>query len=109
MLSFLAVNMITPRYKSEARVLIENRETPYNKAQGDREPERERTLLDAEAVQSHVQLALSRDLARSIIRDLKFASRPEFSSGAGGSVVDVFLGVFGLSRAGARERRRQAA
>ncbi len=100
-LSFLAVNMITPRYKSEARVLIENRETPYNKAQGDREPERERTLLDAEAVQSHVQLALSRDLARSIIRDLKFASRPEFSSGAGGSVVDVFLGVFGLSRAGA--------
>ncbi|MGE0604397.1 MAG: Wzz/FepE/Etk N-terminal domain-containing protein, partial [Xanthobacteraceae bacterium] len=63
-LSFLAVNMITPRYKSEARVLIENRETPYNQAQGERNMERDRTLLDAEAVQSQVQLALSRDLAR---------------------------------------------
>lgn len=98
-LSFLAVNMITPRYKSEARVLIENRETPYNKAQGERDAEREsRTLLDAEAVQSQVQLALSRDLARSIIRDLKFAERPEFNPSAGGSLIDTLLGVAGLSR-----------
>jgi succinoglycan biosynthesis transport protein ExoP len=98
-LSFLAVSMITPRYKSEARVLIENRETPYNQAQGDRTPERDRTLLDAEAVQSQVQLALSRDLARAIIRDLKFAERPEFNPNAGGSIMDNLLGVVGLSRA----------
>lgn len=97
-LSFLAVNMITPRYKSEARVLIENRETPYNQAQGDRAPERDRTLVDAEAVQSQVQLALSRDLARTIIRDLKFAERPEFNPNAGGSVIDTLLGLAGLSR-----------
>ena len=98
-LSFLAVNMITPRYKSEARILIENRETPYNKPQGERgEFERDRTLLDAEAVQSQVQLALSRDLARTIIKDLKFAERPEFNPDAGGSVVDTVLGLFGLSR-----------
>ena len=100
-LSFLAVNMITPRYKSEARILIENRETPYNKPQGERgEVERDRTLLDAEAVQSHVQLALSRDLARTIIRDLKFGERPEFNPAAGGSMVDSLLGAFGLSRRG---------
>jgi succinoglycan biosynthesis transport protein ExoP len=97
-LSFAAVSMITPRYKSEARVIIENRETPYNQAQGDRTPERDRTLLDAEAVQSQVQLALSRDLARSIIREMKFAERPEFNPNAGGSVVDSLLGIFGLSR-----------
>jgi len=98
-LSFLAVNMITPRYKSEARVLIENRETPYSKPQGERgEVERDRTLLDAEAVQSQVQLALSRDLARSIINDLKFADRPEFNPNAGGSMMDSLLGVFGLAR-----------
>jgi succinoglycan biosynthesis transport protein ExoP len=96
-LSFLAVTMITPRYKSEARVLIENRETPYNQAQGDRTPERDRTLLDAEAVQSQVQLALSRDLARAIIRELKFADRPEFNPNAGGSILDSLLGVAGLS------------
>lgn len=97
-LSFLAVSMITPRYKSEARVLIENRETPYNQAQGDRTPERDRTLLDAEAVQSQVQLALSRDLARTIIRDMKFAERPEFNPNAGGSISDSLLGIVGLSR-----------
>lgn len=98
-LSFLAVNMITPRYKSEARVLIENRETPYNQAQGERNLERDRTLLDAEAVQSQVQLALSRDLARGIIRDLKFAERPEFNPSAGGSLLDGLLGLAGMSRA----------
>lgn len=98
-LSFMAVNMITPRFKSEARVLIENRETPYNKPQGDREQERDRTLLDAEAVQSHVQLALSRDLARTIIRNLNFAGRPEFNPNAGGSLSENLLGIFGLSRA----------
>jgi succinoglycan biosynthesis transport protein ExoP len=96
-LSFMAVNLITPRYKSEARVLIENRETPYNQAQGERNQERDRTLLDAEAVQSQVQLALSRDLARSIIREMKFADRPEFNPNAGGSLIDGLLGLAGLS------------
>jgi len=100
-LSFLAVNLITPRYKSEARVIIENRETPYNQAQGERNAERDRTLLDAEAVQSQVQLALSRDLARSIIRDLKFAERPEFNPNAGGSILDSLLGLGGISRSNA--------
>jgi succinoglycan biosynthesis transport protein ExoP len=99
-LSYLAVSAITPRYKSEARVLIENRETPYNQAQGDRNQNQQsdRTLLDAEAVQSQVQLALSRDLARAIIRDLKFADRPEFNPNAGGSLLDTLFGIVGMSR-----------
>ncbi len=97
-LSFAAVSLITPRYKSEARVLIENRETPYNQAQGERNAERDRTLLDAEAVQSQVQLALSRDLALAIVRDLKFAERPEFNPNSGGSLMDSVFGLFGLSR-----------
>lgn len=97
-LSFVAVTMITPRYKSEAKVLLENRETPYNKAQGDRDAERDRVLLDAEAVQSQVQLALSRDLARSIMRDLKFAERPEFNPNANGSLIDSIFSMVGLSR-----------
>jgi succinoglycan biosynthesis transport protein ExoP len=96
--SFLVVNAITPRYKSEARVLIENRETPYNQAQGERNVERDRTLLDAEAVQSQVQLALSRDLARTIINNLKFAERPEFNPSAGGSILSGILSLVGLAR-----------
>ncbi len=95
--SFLAVNAITPRYKSEARVIIENRETAYNQAQGERNAERDRTLLDAEAVQSQVQLALSRDLARNIINNLKFSERPEFNPSAG-SIISGLLSLVGLSR-----------
>ncbi|HLF11877.1 MAG TPA: Wzz/FepE/Etk N-terminal domain-containing protein, partial [Gammaproteobacteria bacterium] len=74
--SFVAVNLVTPRYKSETRILIENRETVYNRPEADRNSERDRPLLDPEAVQSQVQLALSRDLARAVVRDLKLGERP---------------------------------
>ena len=40
----------------------------------------ERNALDAEAVTSQVQLLLSRDLAREIIRKNKLAERPEFTA-----------------------------
>jgi succinoglycan biosynthesis transport protein ExoP len=96
--SFLAVNMITPRYKSEARVLIENRETAYSQPQNDRAPDRDRTLVDAEAVQSQVQLALSRDLARKIVNELKFVERPEFNPASSGSIFGTILSLTGLSR-----------
>ncbi len=102
-LGFVAVSTITPRYKSEAKVLIENRETPYNQAQLDRNQptQLDRTLLDAEAVQSQVQLALSRDLARNVIRDLKFAERPEFNPASGGSIINSLLGLVGMGRSAA--------
>src|SRR5438477_10345433 len=61
-LAFVIVNMLTPRYLSEARVLIENRETSYSRPENDRNADRDRTLLDAEAVQSQVQIFQSRDL-----------------------------------------------
>src|SRR6266705_2991449 len=75
-LSVAAVNMITPRYKSEARILIDGRENVFLRPNGERNEER--SALDAEAVTSQVQLVLSRDLAREIIRKNKLAERPEF-------------------------------
>ncbi|WP_316176416.1 MULTISPECIES: exopolysaccharide transport family protein [unclassified Bradyrhizobium] len=75
-LSIAAVNMITPRYKSEARILIDGRENVFVRPNGERTEER--TALDAEAVTSQVQLVLSRDLARDIIRKNKLGELPEF-------------------------------
>jgi polysaccharide biosynthesis transport protein len=75
-LSMTAVNFITPRYKSEARILIDGRENVFLRPNGERNEER--SSLDAEAVTSQVQLVLSRDLAREIIRKNKLAERPEF-------------------------------
>jgi len=59
--SLAAVNMVTPRYKSEARILIDGRENVFLRPSGERSEER--TALDPEAVTSQVQLLLSRDLA----------------------------------------------
>src|ERR1700728_4216506 len=75
-LSIAAVNLVTPRYKSEARILIDGRENIFLRPNGERNEDR--TALDAEAVTSQVQLLLSRDLAREVIKKNKLAERPEF-------------------------------
>ncbi|PIT02211.1 lipopolysaccharide biosynthesis protein [Bradyrhizobium nitroreducens] len=74
--SIAVVNLVTPRYKSEARILIDGRENVFLRPSSDRTEERQ--ALDAEAVTSQVQLVLSRDLAREIIKKNKLAERPEF-------------------------------
>ncbi len=74
--STVLVNLITPRYKSESRILIDGRENIFLRPNGERSEER--STLDAEAVASQVQLVLSRDLAREVIKKNKLAERPEF-------------------------------
>ena len=69
-LTFAAVNLMTPRFKSEARILIDGRENVFMRPDAESAAERERTV-DPEAVTSQVQLVLSRDLARKVIRELK--------------------------------------
>src|SRR5437868_11600076 len=62
-LTFVGVNLITPKYKSEARIIIEGRENVFFRPEAEKgASERDRTV-DQEAVTSQVQLALSRDLA----------------------------------------------
>ncbi|MEZ5820104.1 MAG: GumC family protein [Bradyrhizobium sp.] len=75
-LSVVAVNLVTPRYKSEARILIDGRENAFLRPNADRNEER--SALDLEAVTSQVQLVLSRELAREVIAKNKLAERPEF-------------------------------
>lgn len=96
-LSMLAVNMITPRYKSEARILIDGRENVFLRPNGERSEER--GSLDAEAVTSQVQLLLSRDLAREVIKANKLAELPEFDPVLRGiSPLKTLLALFGIGR-----------
>jgi succinoglycan biosynthesis transport protein ExoP len=97
-LSFVAVNLITPRYKSETRILIESRETAYSRPDGERLIDRDRTPFDEQAVQSQVQLVQSRDLARKVVRDLKLAERSEFEPAIGWSLFYGPLSFVGLGR-----------
>ncbi|HXL67145.1 MAG TPA: exopolysaccharide transport family protein [Xanthobacteraceae bacterium] len=96
--SFVAVNLVTPRYKSETRILIESRETAYNRPDGERVVDRDRTPIDEQAVQSQVQLVQSRDLARKVVRDLKLAERSEFEPAVGWSLFYGPLSFVGLGR-----------
>src|SRR5689334_7029920 len=64
----IGVNWITPRYKSEARLLIENRENAFLRPEAEKN---ERGVVDPETVASQVQILTSRDLARQVIQELK--------------------------------------
>ena len=96
-LSITAVNMITPRYKSEVRILIDGRENVFLRPNGERNDDR--SSLDAEAVTSQVQLLLSRDLARDVIKKNKLAELPEFDPVLRGfSPLKSLLALVGIGR-----------
>ena len=97
-LTFVGVNLVTPKYKSEARILIEGRENVFFRPDADKAAERDRTI-DPEAITSQVQLALSRDVARQVIKALKLGELPEFDPALRGvSLMRYSLGFLGLAK-----------
>jgi succinoglycan biosynthesis transport protein ExoP len=97
MSAIAAVNLVTPRYKSEARILVDGRENVFLRPNGERNEER--TALDAEAVTSQVQLVLSRDLAQEVVKKNKLAERPEFDPLLQAiSPLKSVLPLFGIGR-----------
>jgi succinoglycan biosynthesis transport protein ExoP len=98
-LAFAAVNLVTARYKSEARILIEGRENVFLRPEAEKLGDRDRAVIDQEAVTSQVQLVLARDLARKVIKDLKLTERAEFDSVLSGfSPLRHALILAGLSK-----------
>lgn len=96
-ISLAIVNTITPRYRSEARILIDGRENVFLRPTGERAEER--VQLDPEAVTSQVQLVLSRDLAREVIKINNLAENPEFDPVLRGiSPFKALLGLIGIGR-----------
>jgi uncharacterized protein involved in exopolysaccharide biosynthesis/Mrp family chromosome partitioning ATPase len=96
-LSFVIVNMMTPKYKSEARVLVDGRENVFLRPEADKTGER--APLDQEALTSQVQLLLSRDVALQVIRRTKLTESPEFDPVRNGvSLPGVLLSMVGLAK-----------
>ncbi len=94
--TLLAVQVVTPRYRSESRVFIEGRDNIYLRPDADKDNSN-RTAVDEEAVTSQAQIILSRDLAREVIDKLKLGERPEFDPTLTGvSPIKAVLGLFGL-------------
>ncbi len=92
--AFVVVNAITPRYRSESRLLLEVRENVFMRAEADKNPDRAATI-DAEAVASQVQVIMSRDLARQVIANEKLSDNPEFDAAGGWRAI---LGLIGIGR-----------
>jgi succinoglycan biosynthesis transport protein ExoP len=94
--TFIVVNAITPQFRSESRVLLEARENVFLRAAADKNTG-DRNTIDPEAVASQIQVVLSRDLARDVIRKEKLADNPEFSGGAP-TLLNTLLSAIGIGR-----------
>ncbi|AWN48620.1 lipopolysaccharide biosynthesis protein [Methylobacterium terrae] len=94
-LSVAFVQVVTPRYTAESKILLESRDSALTRLQQDRgelpQP------IDEQAVASQVQVVMSRDLAREAIKQLGLVGNPEFDplvQGVGGlQQVLVMLGL----------------
>ena len=95
--AFVTVNVITPRYRSEARVLLDSHENVFLRADADKAVDR--TTIDQEAVTSQIQVVSSRDLARQVIKNENLADNPEFDPSRGGlTPLRTILGLLGIGR-----------
>ncbi|WP_305985138.1 exopolysaccharide transport family protein [Roseibium sp. MMSF_3544] len=91
---FVGLQFVAPKYKGEARVLIESTDNKFPGAS--RGIEEERALLDAEGVASQVQLLMSADLARRVAQKLNLAAIPEYEAKGSASLINDLLMMVGL-------------
>ncbi|MEB2844064.1 chain-length determining protein [Rhizobiales bacterium RZME27] len=92
-LAFVGASLMTPAYKAESRVLIENRAPSLNglpDPSGANDP-----VLDALNIQSQAQLLQSTDLIKQVAREMKLSERKEFDPAAHSSLPNplVMLGL----------------
>lgn len=95
-LAFVGASMISPKYSSEARILIEPREpnfTTQTNVQAPTEP-----LSDELNIVSQVQLLQSVDLIKQVARDLKLYELEEFDPDTNPSAVSDLLVMLGLKK-----------
>jgi polysaccharide biosynthesis transport protein len=98
-LTTIGVNMATPRYKSEARILYDGRENAFLRPEVDKTLNADRPPADPETLTSQVQIVLSRQLALDVIRQLKLGNLPEFDPILReATILHHILSILGLAR-----------
>ncbi|MDP9840219.1 exopolysaccharide transport family protein [Neorhizobium huautlense] len=94
-LAFVGSSLMTPAYKAETRLLIENRAPSLNglpDPAGANDP-----VLDALNIQSQAQLLQSTDLIKQVAREMKLTDRKEFDPAAHSSLPNPLV-MFGLQQ-----------
>jgi polysaccharide biosynthesis transport protein len=96
LITLITVQVITPRYQSETRVLVEGRDNIFLRPDADKDMI-DRNVVDQEAVTSQAQVVMSREVANQVIDKLKLNQLPEFDSALDGvSPIKAVLGVLGI-------------
>lgn len=97
--AIIYVNIATPIYRSEARLLVVGQENIFLRPDAEKGTAMDRSDVDQEAVASQAQILMSRDLALRVIKDLRLADLPEFDPVLRGvSLPGTILSLFGLGR-----------
>lgn len=96
-IAFAGASLITPSYKSEARLLIETREPAFTTG-AERSAGRDQPFLDELGIVSQVQLLKSADLIKQVARDMKLYELEEFDPTAKPSALSDLLVLFGLKK-----------
>ena len=97
--SGVAVNLVAPRYKSEARILYDGRENVFLRPEAEKSINQDRGPADVETVTNQIQIVLSRPLALEVIGELKLNDLPEFDPVLHGiSALRGLMQMAGISR-----------
>lgn len=103
--AYVGLGFIDPLYTADARILIEERESPLSRT---RDQSAEPALdFDESAIQSQVEVLKSRQIANAVIDKLDLTRRPEFDPARQPSVFKSLLVVLGLAKHPADSTIRQ--
>jgi exopolysaccharide transport family protein len=95
-LAFAGASVVSPKYQSEARILIETRGPDLARRPTDAQSAD--PVLDDAGVTSQVAILQSADLIRQVAKDFKLNERPEFDPAANPSVVTRILVMMHLMK-----------
>lgn len=95
--AFVGANLVTPKYKSESRLLIETREPAFTTG-SDRAQGREQPAFDELGIASQVQLLKSADLIKQVARNMKLHELEEFDAAAKPSAISDLLVLLGVKK-----------
>lgn len=96
-IAFVGASLITPKYKSESRLLIETREPAFTTGT-DRTQGREQPAFDELGIASQVQLLKSADLVKQVARNMKLHELEEFDAAAKPSAISDLLVLLGVKK-----------
>ncbi len=97
-IAFVVLQVISPRYRSEARILIQASDPVLSNP--DTSVQRSQPSFDDQAIASQVQLLKSRTIARKIIEEMNLKELPEFDYALEKSRLRQLIAALGLQEGG---------